>query len=94
MTDASNFVVELNVPDYSDNGQNGRGRPSKGGQAVRSHRYYAKNHMLVLQKRKLKRYTDRVKHHLQEYDYDQEQIYKELMSAVKKRKKAKIQFTA
>jgi hypothetical protein len=39
----------------------GRGRPSKGGQALRAKRYYIKNHMLVLRKRKLKRYMNKVK---------------------------------
>lgn len=75
------------MPVYSDPMQSGRGRPSKGGQAVRAQRYYAKNHMLVLQKRRLKRYTTKVKHHLQEYDYESLKILTALEEALKTRKK-------
>lgn len=58
----------------------GRGRPSKGGQALRSKRYYVKNHMLVLQKRKLKRYMDKANKIASEANYNASTILNQLTS--------------
>ncbi|KAI7905280.1 uncharacterized protein BX663DRAFT_502331 [Cokeromyces recurvatus] len=56
----------------------GRGRPSKGGQALRSKRYYIKNHLMVLQKRRLKRYIDKVKKWIAKFEHDSVLILNEL----------------
>lgn len=61
-----------------DKGPRGKGRPSKGGQALRAKRYYIKNHMLVLQKRKLKRYMDKVKKHAADSNYNPSTIMSKL----------------
>ncbi|CEP18019.1 hypothetical protein [Parasitella parasitica] len=53
-----------------DNGPRGKGRPSKGGAALRAKRYYVKNHLLVLEKRRLKRYVVKVKKIIEEYKYN------------------------
>lgn len=75
------------MPEYDEPRTNGRGRPSKGGELVRAHRYYAKKHMLILQKRRLKRYTDKVKKILEECDYDSRNVSKAIDDAFKKNTK-------
>lgn len=54
------------------------GRPSKGGDLMRSKRYYFKNHLKILQKRKLKRYVTTVHKIINKYQYDSDKIKKEL----------------
>jgi hypothetical protein len=59
--DKSIIYDEEEIPSVNGDGKRPQGRPSKGGAAMRAKRYYAKKHLLILQKRKLKRYYLRVK---------------------------------
>ncbi|KAI8084187.1 uncharacterized protein B0P05DRAFT_30339 [Gilbertella persicaria] len=78
-------IAEFLDNDYHKQDTKGKpGRPSKGGQAVRSKRYYINNHMVVLQKRKLKRYHDKVKKLLSEHDYDSIAIMNEFVKKLKR----------
>jgi hypothetical protein len=75
------YLVDIhgNYEKYdTDKGPRGKGRPSKGGQALRAKRYYIKNHLLVLQKRKLKRYMDKVKKLAAESNYNPNAIMDKL----------------
>ncbi|KAI9474263.1 MAG: hypothetical protein EXX96DRAFT_541886 [Benjaminiella poitrasii] len=75
---------DLNAMVQYDKSPRGKGRPSKGGQALRSKRYYVKNHLMVLQKRRLKRYTDKVKKLLTEVEYKSEAALLKLDNYCKK----------
>ncbi|GAA5816976.1 hypothetical protein MFLAVUS_010511 [Mucor flavus] len=67
-------AVDKEVPDEYDPTDRKVGRPSKGGEALRAKRYYVKNHLLILQKRKLRRYVLKVKKILSDNDYDIEAV--------------------
>ncbi|EPB90364.1 hypothetical protein HMPREF1544_02730 [Mucor circinelloides 1006PhL] len=60
----------MNLQEVVDTGPRGKGRPSKGGAALRAKRYYVKNHLMVLEKRKLKRYIVKVKKYIDDYKCD------------------------
>ncbi|KAL0145169.1 hypothetical protein V8B55DRAFT_1459181 [Mucor lusitanicus] len=63
-------AVDQNPLEVVDSGPRGKGRPSKGGAALRAKRYYVKNHLMVLEKRKLKRYTVKVRKYIEDFKYD------------------------
>lgn len=62
--------VDMNLQEVVDSGPRGKGRPSKGGAALRAKRYYVKNHLMVLEKRKLKRYIVKVRKYIDDYKCD------------------------
>lgn len=62
--------MDKEVPDEYDPTDRKVGRPSKGGEALRAKRYYVKNHLLILQKRKLRRYVLKVKKIMSDNNYD------------------------
>ncbi|KAI8641205.1 hypothetical protein BD408DRAFT_219569 [Parasitella parasitica] len=71
-------AVDMKLYEVVDNGPRGKGRPSKGGAALRAKRYYVKNHLLVLEKRRLKRYAVKVKKLIEDYKYDSTPILTKL----------------
>ncbi|KAI8984190.1 hypothetical protein BDF20DRAFT_370788 [Mycotypha africana] len=71
--------LSLNFEQITDKSpQVSKGRPSKGGEKIRAKRYYVKNHLLVLHKRKLKRYYDKVIKLLCKHIYNEEEVLNEL----------------
>ena len=73
----------MSLYEITDNGPRGKGRPSKGGAALRAKRYYVKNHLMVLEKRKLKRYIVKVRKHIDENKYDSAAIMTKLKELCK-----------
>ncbi|KAI8056375.1 hypothetical protein BDF21DRAFT_430662 [Thamnidium elegans] len=71
-------AVDKEVPNEYDPTDRKVGRPSKGGEALRAKRYYVKNHLLILQKRKLRRYILKVKKILSDNNYDVDAVKKGL----------------
>ncbi|KAI8369961.1 hypothetical protein BD560DRAFT_423946 [Blakeslea trispora] len=65
-----------------------QGRPSQGGDHMKAKRYYVKNHMFLLQKRKLKRYHDKVKKWLSLYEYDSVKLMEAIQKSLNKYKRA------
>ncbi|KAL9555619.1 hypothetical protein MBANPS3_002276 [Mucor bainieri] len=63
-------AVDMNLQEVVESGPRGKGRPSKGGAALRAKRYYVKNHLMVLEKRKLKRYIVKVRKYMDDYKCD------------------------
>ena len=76
-------AVDMSLYEITDNGPRGKGRPSKGGAALRAKRYYVKNHLMVLEKRKLKRYIVKVRKHIDENKYDSAAIMTKLKELCK-----------
>ncbi|GAN00921.1 hypothetical protein MAM1_0003c00348 [Mucor ambiguus] len=63
-------AVDMNFQEAVEPAPRGKGRPSKGGAALRAKRYYVKNHLMVLEKRKLKRYIVKVRKYIDNYKCD------------------------